>query len=149
MARALARKPAAATSTGWTCPKCKRRFTRPNQRHACGTGDVDVLRGRPPQLAATYRALEDIVKSLGEVETVARDRYVLFRSTKIFADVVIMAGAVRLAIHLGRRVSDVRFIKIVADRRHTTHVVMLEHPEQVETLRVLLKEAYDFSVRNP
>ena len=138
---------ASSTAGGWTCPKCKRRFTRESQRHACGTGDVDVLRGRSPELVATYRALEKAVKALGKVETVARDRYVLFRSTKIFADVVIMAGAVRLAIHLGRRVSDVRFSKIVADRRHTTHVVKLEHADQVEAVEPYLREAYVFSVR--
>ena len=137
----------APSTGGWACPKCQRRFTRKNQRHACGTGDGDVLRGRSPELVATYRALEKAVKALGKVETVARDRYVLFRSTKIFADVVIMAGAVRLAIHLGRRVSDACFIKVVADRRHTTHVVKLERAEQVEAVMPYLREAYAFSVQ--
>lgn len=146
MARSATRRSAVSASTEWTCPKCKRRFTRVSQRHACGTGDADVLRGRSPELVATYRALEKVVKSLGKVEIVARDRYVLFRSAKIFADVVIMAGAVRLAIHLGRRVDDARFIKIVADRRHATHVVKLEHAEQVASLTPYMREAYDFSV---
>jgi predicted transport protein len=118
-----------------------------NQRHACGLGDgADVLRGRSPELIATYRALERVVTSLGRVETVSRARYVLFRSTKIFADVVIMANAVRLAIHLGRRASDALFIKVVADRRQTTHVVKLEHAEQVEAVEPYLREAYAFSL---
>lgn len=134
-------------SAGWTCPSCKRRFTRANQRHACGTGDdCEVLRDRSPQLVATYRALEKLVQALGQVEIVARDRYVLFRSAKIFADVVIMAGAVRLAIHLPRKVDDPRFVKVAADRRHVTHVVKLERPEQVGALQGYLREAYDFSV---
>jgi len=46
-------------SATWSCPKCKRRFTRKNQRHACGTGDrLEVLRGRSESLVALYRALE-------------------------------------------------------------------------------------------
>jgi predicted transport protein len=137
----------ARAATGWSCPSCKRRFTRPNQRHACGTARAsDVLRNRPPELVATYQELEKVVKSLGKVEVVARDRYVLFRSQKIFADVVITAGAVRLAIHLARRVADPRFIKVVADGRHATHVVKLEQPEQVHGFTPYLREAYAFSV---
>jgi predicted transport protein len=136
-------------TAGWACPSCKRRFTRVNQRHACGTGEPsEVLRNRSPELVATYRALEEVVKSLGKVEVVARDRYVLFRSQRIFADVVIMAGAVRLAIHLGRKVADPRFIKVVADRRHATHVVKLEQPAQVADVASYLREAYDFSMRD-
>jgi hypothetical protein len=132
---------------GWACSKCKRRFTRVNQRHACtGSERSDVLRNRSPELVVTYQALERIVRSLGKVEVVARDRYVLFRSQKIFADVVIMAGAVRVAIHLGRTVADPRFVKVVADRRHATHVAKLERPEQVPGLTPYLREAFDFSL---
>ena len=61
-------------ASAWVCPKCQRRFTRVNQRHACGTSDGgDVLRGRPPELVATFRALERFVKTLGEIELVARE----------------------------------------------------------------------------
>ena len=88
----------------WTCPKCKRRFTRKNQRHACGTGNrADVLRNRPPEVVGLYAALEKFARSLGPVELVTRERYVLFRSNRIFADAVIMSDAVRLAIHLPRK----------------------------------------------
>ena len=49
----------------WTCPKCKRRFTRKNQRHACGTGSrADVLKNRSPELVLLYSALESFVKSI-------------------------------------------------------------------------------------
>src|SRR5688572_15138958 len=110
--------------TAWQCSKCKRRFTRKNQRHACGTGDRhEVLRNRPPELVALYGALEKFAKSLGPVEFVARDRYVLLRSQRIFADLVVMSGALRVAIHLSRQVkNDELFVKVVSDRRHVTHV---------------------------
>jgi predicted transport protein len=139
----------AGGEAGWACPSCKRRFTRVNQRHVCGTAEPsDVLRNRSPELVVTFRTLEEVVKSLGEVEEVTGDRYVLFRSRRIFTDVVIMAGALRLAIHLGRKITDPRFIKVVADRRHATHVIKLEQPEQVADLASYLREAYDFSMRD-
>jgi len=100
-------------TTPWACPKCKRLFTRKNQRHACGTGDRGaVLRNRPPEVVALYEALEAFAKSLGRVEFVTRERYVLLRSTRIFADLVIMSDALRLAIHLSRRVENRLFVKI-------------------------------------
>ena len=59
----------------WTCPKCKRRFTRANQRHACGTGDrAEVLRNRSPEIVGLYEALERFATSLGPVEFVTRER---------------------------------------------------------------------------
>lgn len=89
----------------WTCPQYSTSFTRKNQRHACGTGDRnEVFRDRPDSVVALHGSVESFVKSLGSVETVARERYVLFRSVRIFADLVIMADAVRIAVHLGRRV---------------------------------------------
>ena len=131
----------------WACPKCKRRFTRKSQRHACGTGErADVLRDRPPELVATYAAVEAFAKSLGAIELVTRERYVLFRSARIFADAVIMTDAVRLAIHLPRRIEHALFIKIVADRRQVTHVVKLRSAAELDVVKPWLREAYDHSV---
>ena len=61
-----------------------------------------VLRNRPPEIVELYAALEAFVKSLGPVEFVTRERYVLLRGHRIFADPVIMSGALRLAVHLSR-----------------------------------------------
>ena len=134
-------------SAGWACPKCKRRFTRKNQRHACGTGErADVLRNRPPEIVALYAALESFVKSLGPVEFVTRERYVLLRTTRIFADAVIMTDALRLAIHLSRKVSHPLFIKIGADRKQVTHVAKLHSRQDFEAMKPFLREAYQFSI---
>ncbi|HYQ15198.1 MAG TPA: DUF5655 domain-containing protein [Polyangiaceae bacterium] len=131
----------------WTCPKCSRSFTQVNQRHACGTSDgQDVLRNRPDSVVRTYRAIEIFVKSLGAIEIVARDRYVLLRTTRIFADLFIMSDAVRIAIHLARRVEDPRFIKVVQDRKKVTHVAKLSQPSDVAALESYLEEAHDLSL---
>jgi predicted transport protein len=133
-------------TAAWTCPKCRRRFTRANQRHACGTGNpAEVLRNRPPALVELYTALEKYARSLGSVEIVTRERYVLLRSTRIFADAVVMSDALRLAIHLPRHVEHRLFIKVAADRRQVTHVAKLRELDELEAMKPFLREAYDFS----
>jgi predicted transport protein len=141
------RKREAAMGTAWVCPKCKRRFTQRNQRHACGTGErAAVLRNRPPEIVELYAALETFVKSLGPVEFVTRERYVLLRSNRIFADLVIMSGALRLAVHLSREAKNRLFFKIASDRKHVTHVAKLHTMDELEMMKPFLREAYQFSI---
>jgi hypothetical protein len=131
----------------WKCPSCSRAFTRKNQRHACGTGDSsEVLRNRPKELVALYSAIASFAKSLGPVEIVARERYVLLRSVRIFADLVIMSDALRIAIHLRRRVEHALFFKVVADKKGVTHVAKLRTQQEWLALRDYVKEAYEASV---
>ncbi|WP_369127366.1 DUF5655 domain-containing protein [Bowmanella dokdonensis] len=131
----------------WQCPKCKREFTRKNQRHACGTGDRDdVIRDRPQSVVEVYRAIEEFTSKLGKVETVARDRYVLFRSSRIFVDLSIMKDVVRVAVHIGRTVDNPIFIKIVDDGKQVTHVAKIANLRELKKLEPYIKEAYEFSV---
>lgn len=131
----------------WACPKCNRRFTRSNQRHACGTGDrSSVLRGRPSELVELYMALEEFTESLGPVEFVTRERYVLFRSNKVFADAILMPGAIRLAVHLGRMADHEVFIKSVTEGKHVTQVAKLHNVAELEALKPFLREAYEHSI---
>lgn len=119
-----------------------------NQRHACGTNDGrDVLRDRPASVVRTYAAIEAFAKTLGPIEIVARERYVLLRSVRIFADLVIMADAVRVALHLHRRVDDPHFIKVVEDRKRVTHVAKLASERDVDAIKSYLQEAYDASLQ--
>ena len=134
----------------WSCPKCNRSFTRKNQRHACGTGNrSDVLRNRPEELVRLYGSLESFVKSFGSIEIVARNGYVLFRSIRIFADLVIMTDAVRVAIHLGRQVEDPIFFKIASNERAVTHVARLQTEKELGQIKEYLKEAYEYSLTQP
>jgi hypothetical protein len=107
----------------WTCPKCNRSFLRVNQRHQCGTGDRgEVLRNRPATLVALYGSIESYVKSLGPIEFVTRERYVLLRSTQIFADLVVMTDAIRAAVHLGRKVDDPLFFNVGSNGKRVSHL---------------------------
>jgi predicted transport protein len=136
--------------TPWRCPECKRSFTRENQRHACGVGDrADVLRNRPESLVRLYATVEAYAKSLGAIELVTRERYVLFRTLRIFADLVVMSDALRLAIHLGRKVEHPIFFKIASDRGKVTHVAKLVTAEDFAAVKPLLEEAYEYSLATP
>ena len=131
----------------WTCPKCKRQFTRKNQRHACGIGSrAEVLRNRPPEVVELYAELETFVKSLGPVEFVTRERYVLMRSKRIFADLTVMTDALRLVIHLSRKAQHPLFTKIVSDRERVAHVARLHTTHEFEAMKPFLREAYENSI---
>jgi hypothetical protein len=133
--------------TTWQCPECSRTFARKGQRHACGIGDRgQVLRNRPASVVATYEAVEAFAKSLGRIEIVARQRYVLLRTVRIFADMVIMTDAVRIAVHLKREVKAAMFIKVVHDEKGVTHVAKLKNRQDVERIEPYLKEAYEYSL---
>lgn len=134
-------------TAAWACPKCGRRFARPNQRHACGTGDrAEVLRNRPDALVELYGELEKFAKSLGPVEFVTRERYVLMRTRRIFADLTVMTDALRIAIHLPETMEHRLFIKVGGDRKQVTHVAKLRGASDLEAMKPFLRKAYDFSV---
>ena len=90
--------------------------------------------------------MAEFLDELGRIEVVARERYVLFRSTRIFADLTVMSDALRLVIHLARRAQHPLFEKVVADRRHVSHVVKLRDPRELAEIKPFLREAYQSSI---
>ena len=80
------------------------------------------------------------------MEFVTRDRYVLIRGNRIFADLVIMSDALRLAIHLSRRVESRLFMKVGLDRGKVTHVIKLRDMAALERMKRFLREAYEYSM---
>ncbi|MBT1063509.1 hypothetical protein KJY73_07980 [Bowmanella sp. Y26] len=97
-------------------------------------------------MVEVYHAIEAFAKQLGKIEIVARDRYVLFRSSRIFVDLSIMKVAVRVAIHLGRTVENPLFIKVVDDGNQVTHVAKISNLDELKHIQPLIEEAYRFSV---
>ena len=131
----------------WACPQCHRTFRQVNQRHACGVGNAaTLLKGRPPALTDLYRKLETTVRSFGEVEVVTRDRYALFRTTRIFADLTVMRDALRVVVHLGRKVSAPCFIKIGPTGKRVSHVVLVRTAKDLRAVMPFLREAFDLAV---
>lgn len=131
----------------WACPRCARTFRQVNQRHACGVGSAaTLLKGRPPALADLYRKLESTVKRFGDVEVVTRDRYALFRTSRIFADLTVMREALRVVVHLGRKVSAPYFIKTGPSGNRVSHVALVRTAGELRTVMPFLREAFDLSL---
>ena len=131
----------------WTCPKCGRIFRRPNLRHSCGVGSRKaMLQGKPEPLVNLYRQIEKTLRTLGRVEIVAKRRYALFRTTRVFADLVFMRDALRLALLLNREVKDPLFVKIQKMSTHRIgHVAKLRNSAELRAVMPYLKEAFLFA----
>ena len=71
----------------------------------------------------------------------------LLRTNRIFTDLVIMSDALRVAIHLPRKVAHPLFVKVAEGPRHVTHVAKLREVGELQTLKPLLREAYEHSKR--
>jgi hypothetical protein len=98
-------------------------------------------------LVHVYELIETHAKTLGPVEIVTRQRYALFRSSRIFADLTVMTSCVRLVIHLRRRVPDPVFLKIVeGEKMAVSHVVKLTAPDEWNAVKSYFEEAYRISL---
>lgn len=137
------------TKDSWSCPECHRVFTQFNQRHACGTGSrEEVLRNRPAVLVHIFELIEAYAMTLGPVEIVTRQRYALFRSVRIFADLTVMTSCVRLVIHLRRRVADPAFCKIVTgEKMAVSHVAKLATPDEWKSSRATSRRLIGYRSR--
>lgn len=136
------------TKESWSCPECRRVFTQVNQRHACGTGSrEEVLRNTPAVLVNIYELIEAYAKTLGPVEIVTRQRYALFRSVRIFADLTVMTRCVRLVVHLHRQVADRAFSKsVTGEKAAVSHVAKLTTPDEWQAVKSYFEEAYRVSL---
>jgi ABC-type uncharacterized transport system ATPase subunit len=105
-----------------------------------------LLKGKPESLVKLYLALEKTLKTWGGVEIVAHGRYALFRTTRVFADLVFMSDALRLAILLDREVKKPFFFKIQRLSAHRVgHVAKLRSPAELRAVTPYLEEAYRFA----
>jgi hypothetical protein len=105
-----------------------------------------LLKSRPPALTGLYRKVETTVRSFGEVEVVTRDRYALFRTTRIFADLTVTRDALRVVVHLGRKVRAPYFIKTGPRGKRVSHVALVRTAEDLRTVTPFLREAFDLAV---
>ena len=131
----------------WSCPDCARIFNRANVRHSCGTGDrAAMLAKKPAHLVVLYEELERAARACGDIEIVAKDRYALFRTTRIFADVVFMKDALRLALQLDKIVGHPLFFKTVQDARgRVQQVAKLHDAAELRAIEPYLRQAHRYA----
>ena len=104
-----------------------------------------MLKDRPASLVDLYAKLESTARTFGTVEIVTRDRYALFRTTRIFTDLTVTRDALRVVIHLDREVSAPYFIKVGRSNKRVSHVTMIRTPGELRVITPLLREAYDLA----
>ena len=133
----------------WSCPNCARIFNRANVRHSCGTGDrAAMLANKPANLVALYEELERTARAYGDIEIVAKERYALFRTTRIFADVVFMKDSLRLALQLDRVVEHPLFFKTAQDPRgRVQQVAKLHDLAELRAIEPYLRQAHRGSIK--
>lgn len=131
----------------WKCPRCGRSFRQVHQAHSCGVGSrAELLAGKPAALVGLYASLARTLKRFDDVEIVHRGRYALFRTTRIFADLVFMKDALRLMVLLDREVRDPCFFKVGRMSAHrVAHVVMIRSAADLRAARPYLIEAHRFA----
>jgi hypothetical protein len=109
-------------------------------------GDRSVLlKDRSPTLVDLYGKLEATVRGFGAVEVVTRDRYALFRTTRIFTDLTVTRDALRVVIHLDRKVSAPYFIKVGHSGKRVSHVTTIRTPVELRVIAPFLREAYELA----
>ena len=145
------RAPAPARSAAralWTCPTCGRVFRRPEQTHSCDVGKrSELVADRPERLVNLYGSLEKTVRGWGGVEIVISRRCALFRTTRVFADLVFMTDALRLALLLDRVASDPMFFKVGRMSTHrVAHVTKLRTAAELRKALPYLREAHRFAM---
>ncbi len=102
-----------------------------------------MLDKKPDSLVALYLKLEQQVESWDGVEIVFKRSYALFRTTRIFADLVFMKDALRLALLLDRTVKHPLFFKTGAMSKHRIgHVAKLRTPADLRAVMPFLQEAH-------
>ena len=80
------------------------------------------------------------------MEVVTRNRYALFRTTRIFSDLTVMRDALRVVIHLGRKAGAPYFIKIGRSGNRVSHVALVRSAKDLRTILPFLREAFDLAV---
>lgn len=138
--------PSKTDPTPWTCPKCRRQFARPLQRHICSAGTRnEVLKDRREEIVDLFAALEQQVKNIGPVEFIARERYIILRSKHIFSDVILHADSLRIVIHLPRMARHPLFKKISAERQWVSHTAKVRNKAELEQLQPFLRAAWEYA----
>jgi hypothetical protein len=74
-----------------------------------------------------------------------RNRYALFRTTRIFTDLTVTRDALRVLFHLGRKVSAPYFVKIGEGDKRVSHVALVRTYEELRTIKPFLLEAFNLA----
>jgi len=130
----------------WTCPKCRRKFKRKDQRHACTLISKETLFAkRPPGLKNLYNKIVKEVKRIGEYREEAVNPDVIFFKTKSsFLAVKVKKDHLDIEFFLDH-LEDVPPISkyLQTSKKRVAHVVPVDSTEEInEQLISWIKSSY-------
>ena len=136
----MKRKPAL-----WRCSKCGERFTTRNQRHACGSFDIEALFARSqPVVRLLYNRFLKVVRESGPVRVIPQKTRIALQVRMRFAALMPQRDALKGHLVLARRCPSQRFEKIetYSPRAHV-HVFRLRSEAAFDQhFRGFIAEAY-------
>ena len=97
----------------WSCPVCKRKFNKEDQRHTCSTKDVgELFINRSDELILLYDALASVIGNWDNVEIRAATHSVVFSVGRAFLVLKPMKDQLDLKIYLNEEMESELFFKV-------------------------------------
>lgn len=97
----------------WSCPVCKRKFNKEDQRHTCSTKDVgELFINRSDELILLYDALASVIGNWDNVEIRAATHSVVFSVGRAFLVLKPMKDQLDLKIYLNEELESELFFKV-------------------------------------
>jgi hypothetical protein len=69
----------------------------------------------------------------------------MFRTTRVFTDLTVTRDALRVVIHLGRKVSAPYFVKIREADKRVSHVALVRTDEELRTIKPFLLGVFNLA----
>ncbi|MDP2691010.1 MAG: hypothetical protein Q8O95_01230 [bacterium] len=118
----------------WTCPHCRRRFKKPQQRHSCGLvsqaqkpGDI------APEIKQLAQFLINKLKRRVPARAEANPTGSILIARSPFAEVRLLHRSINLAFVLNKNISSDRFERVqrISPRQQVFHL-KIRYPEQID-----------------
>jgi hypothetical protein len=125
---------AAATSGGWVCPACRRRFAKTRQWHSCKTRSVEShFDGKDPALRGLFDKLVRKLESSGPVRVDAVKTSIHLISRHHFGGVRVQRGSLRVGFLAREQLSSPRVVRTqTLGPNRFAHVVVLTGRKDVD-----------------
>jgi hypothetical protein len=134
--------------TGWYCPACGKRFTRPDTEHPCAPLALEVpFAHKPAVVRALFDDVRAMVMALGNVTVAVQKDSVGFIARRRFLSAVPRKGWLELRLLLTRRVEHPRVKAFTSGPGLHVHVVRVVSPGELDDdVKGLLREAFAYGL---
>ena len=133
----------------WFCPKCNRKFGKPNQSHYCGDYDMDALfEKKPDELILIFDKLLATLMDWPEMSVGASVNTIIFTSKSTFLVVRPMSKLMDVKFYTDQSIEHPLIHKGGEYRgKYYYHVRIGNVEEMTEEFFTLIQEGYRYSMR--